>query len=245
MPGQSMKLQRCKSALIAACAAGVLVAPSAASASTGSGSGGTAAPGSGGATDSGFVLSSRRSVSLGRALRVAGKDARAAGHQLRIEAQGANGLWLPAATVAGAADGSFSAVWKPAKAGRYLLRAVLGDGQAQAGAAQAASAPLAVTVFRKATASWYGPGFYGRKTACGQRLTRSLIGVAHRTLPCGSTVAVSYRGRTMNLPVIDRGPFARGVSYDLTGAAAERLGITVTSQIGVAPIPPQQPNQGP
>ncbi|HEX8855676.1 MAG TPA: septal ring lytic transglycosylase RlpA family protein [Thermoleophilaceae bacterium] len=236
---------RCKSALIAACAAGLLVVPADAPAETGSGSGGSAAPGSGGATDSGFVLSSRRSVSLGQALRIAGKDARAAGHQVRIDAQGADGQSLPAVTVAAAGDGSFSALWKPAKAGRYLLRAVLGDGQAEAGAAQAASAPLAVTVFRTVKATWYGPGFYGKKTACGQRLTRALVGIAHRTLPCGSTVAVTYRGRTLNLPVIDRGPFARGVSYDLTGAAAKALGMTVTSRIGVAPIPLQQPNKGP
>src|SRR4051794_14467179 len=108
-----MKLQRCNSALIAACAAGLLVLPSGAPASTGSGSGGTAAPGSGGSTDSGFVLSSQRSVSLGRALTISGKDPHAAGQPLRIEAQGANGLWLPAATATGAGDGSFSAVWKP------------------------------------------------------------------------------------------------------------------------------------
>jgi rare lipoprotein A len=237
-----MTVPRSKSALIAACAAGLLALPASASADSSTGNGGTAAPGSGGG-DAGFVLNARRSVSLGRALRISGRDARAAGRQFRIEAQGADSVWLPAATVTGAGDGSFSAVWTPAKPGRYLLRTVLDGSQAEAGAAQGASAPLSVTVFGTVKATWYGPGFYGKKTACGQRLTRSLVGVAHRTLPCGSMVAVRYGNRTVNLPVVDRGPFARGVAYDLTGAAAERLGITVTSLIGVAPIPLQRPNQ--
>ena len=49
-------------------------------------------------------------------------------------------------------------------------------------------------------ASWFGPGFYGRETACGQRLTRTILGVANRRLPCGTQVQVSYRGQR------DRGP---------------------------------------
>jgi rare lipoprotein A (peptidoglycan hydrolase) len=65
-------------------------------------------------------------------------------------------------------------------------------------------------------ASWYGPGLYGRRTACGIRLGRSTAGVAHRKLPCGALVTFRYRGRFTTVPVIDRGPFARRVSWDLT-----------------------------
>src|SRR5689334_23079852 len=66
-------------------------------------------------------------------------------------------------------------------------------------------------------ATWFGPGFYGQRTACGQTLTPALLGLAHRTLPCGTLVSVSYRGRRLTLPVIDRGPYANnGAQWDLT-----------------------------
>jgi rare lipoprotein A (peptidoglycan hydrolase) len=78
--------------------------------------------------------------------------------------------------------------------------------------------------------SWYGPGFYGHRTACGLALTTSLIGVAHRTLPCGTLV--SFRnpanGRTVTLRVVDRGPYVAGRQWDLTGGACLALGHCYT-----------------
>lgn len=56
--------------------------------------------------------------------------------------------------------------------------------------------------------TWYGPGFYGGRTACGLRYTRHIIGVAHKTLPCGTLVQFRYHGITVTAPVIDRGPYA-------------------------------------
>jgi rare lipoprotein A (peptidoglycan hydrolase) len=56
--------------------------------------------------------------------------------------------------------------------------------------------------------TWYGPGFYGNRTACGVRYTRDIVGVAHRTLPCGTLVEFKWHGITAVAPVIDRGPFA-------------------------------------
>jgi rare lipoprotein A (peptidoglycan hydrolase) len=56
--------------------------------------------------------------------------------------------------------------------------------------------------------TWYGPGFYGHKTACGQRYTRHIVGVASRTLACGTLVQFRWHGITVVAPVIDRGPFA-------------------------------------
>ena len=76
-----------------------------------------------------------------------------------------------------------------------------------------------MTVYRPAVASWYGPGFYGRRTACRLKLTRSLLGVAHKKLPCGTEVALLYRGESITVPVVDRGPFIRGRSWDLTATA--------------------------
>ena len=56
--------------------------------------------------------------------------------------------------------------------------------------------------------TWYGPGFYGNRTACGVRYTRTIVGVAHRTLPCGTLVRFQWHGITAVAPVIDRGPYA-------------------------------------
>jgi rare lipoprotein A len=80
-------------------------------------------------------------------------------------------------------------------------------------------------------ATWYGPGFYGRRTACGRILKRSTQGVAHRRLPCGTPVTFYYRGRLKTVTVIDRGPYAPRVSWDLTAASARDLGIRRTTRV--------------
>jgi peptidoglycan hydrolase-like protein with peptidoglycan-binding domain len=85
--------------------------------------------------------------------------------------------------------------------------------------------PALVALMRALKATWYGPGFYGRRTACGLRLGRGTVGVAHRTLPCGTRVTFYNNGRFVTVAVIDRGPFRRGVSWDLTAAAAKQLGF--------------------
>ena len=78
---------------------------------------------------------------------------------------------------------------------------------------------------RYAGASWYGPGLWGRSTACGATLRPTTIGVAHKTLPCGTMVRFVYEGRTVTAPVIDRGPYVKGRAWDLTAAASEALGF--------------------
>jgi murein DD-endopeptidase MepM/ murein hydrolase activator NlpD len=83
-------------------------------------------------------------------------------------------------------------------------------------------------------ATWYGPGFWGRRTACGQTLTRDTHGVAHRTLPCGTRVLLSKNGRSVKTRVIDRGPFVRGITWDLTKATAEKLGFSQSSILRAA-----------
>ena len=90
--------------------------------------------------------------------------------------------------------------------------------------------------YRAVKATWYGPGLFGNRTACGKRLTQRTLGVAHKSLPCGTKVALRYRGHTVVVPVIDRGPYARGVSYDLTQATARRLGMTQTVRLAAAPL---------
>ena len=51
------------------------------------------------------------------------------------------------------------------------------------------------------------------------------LGVAHKTLPCGTKVKLRYHGRSVTVPVIDRGPYVAGRDYDLTEATKERLGF--------------------
>ena len=79
--------------------------------------------------------------------------------------------------------------------------------------------------YRRAYASWYGPGLYGNHLGCGGRLTTGTLGVAHKTLPCGTKVTIKRGDRTVRVPVVDRGPFVGGREYDLTSATAAKLGF--------------------
>jgi hypothetical protein len=73
--------------------------------------------------------------------------------------------------------------------------------------------------------SWYGPGFYGSGTACGQEYTREILGVAHRSLPCGTLITFRNpaNGRRITVPVIDRGPYVAGRTWDMSRALCEFL----------------------
>ena len=82
-----------------------------------------------------------------------------------------------------------------------------------------------MNVYREALASWYGPGLYGRRTGCGGTLGYSQLGVAHKTLPCGTKVTLRHNGRRVRVPVIDRGPYVGAREYDLTAATARKLGF--------------------
>jgi hypothetical protein len=98
-----------------------------------------------------------------------------------------------------------------------------GPGGASPVASTTAGQDLVFSPFRSAGASWYGPGLYGHKTACGQTLRATTIGVAHRDLPCGTMVKFVYGGHAVVAPVIDRGPYVKGRAWDLTAAASEAL----------------------
>ena len=87
---------------------------------------------------------------------------------------------------------------------------------------------------RTAGATWYGPGLYGNGTACGETLRPGTIGVAHRTLPCGTTVKFSYHGRSLITKVIDRGPYTPGNDFDLTNGARLALGFEGVGQVHYA-----------
>jgi rare lipoprotein A len=93
------------------------------------------------------------------------------------------------------------------------------------------TSPGSWTVYKPAT--WYGPGFWGKSTACGVTLTPTTLGVAHRKLPCGTQVTFSYGGASVTATVIDRGPFHKGYTWDLTKKTAKRVGFLA---VGSGPI---------
>jgi rare lipoprotein A len=221
--------------LLAACA---LAAPAAATAQEPPSTGGTTAPGSEPA------LTATPHVLVGNVARFSGAfSARDAGRTVTIERFDAqSGAWTAVATARVLQDGSYLARWRADVTGHHRTRATLQrarDANEDGGAALLAAAQpdeASMTVYRPAVASWYGPGLYGRTTACGVRMTRTLLGVAHRRLPCGTEVALTYGGRSISVPVVDRGPFRPGRRWDLTAATAKALGFTFTDRIGAVRI---------
>jgi rare lipoprotein A len=190
------------------------------------------------ATGDGITLESNASAFLRSGVSVTGTvPAAAAGAAVEIDqlAATSGATWTPAAVVRAHANGSFVATWRTAQPGPVTIRAVLQGSQATS----ATSAPpaVSVTVYRRSIATLYGPGFWGHRTACGVILRRRTIGVANRTLPCGTEVQVYYNGSVMTVPVIDRGPYAHHANWDLTMAAARALGMTGTETIGAAALP--------
>ena len=77
--------------------------------------------------------------------------------------------------------------------------------------------------FHQSIASVYTD--YGLGLACGGVLGRTQLGVAHKSAPCGTLITFRYNGRSITVPVIDRGPYIAGREWDLTGATAQALGF--------------------
>src|SRR5215218_8500097 len=148
-----------------------------------------------------FALSGGGNAMLGRPVRFRG----AVAARLRRRAVRVQSLdpvaraWTQVARTRVRADGTFIAHWRAQRPGRFVLRAVI----RRRASASSVSPELPLTVYRPAIATWYGPGFYGNTTSCGIVLTRELVGVAHRSLPCGTNVAVRYGAQTLVVPVVD------------------------------------------
>ena len=97
-----------------------------------------------------------------------------------------------------------------------------------AGLHHAVARPETRAFFRQTgVASWYGPGFHGKRTASGERFDQNDLTAAHRKLPLGSEVKVTNleNGRAITVEINDRGPYVKGRVIDLSKAAARRLGI--------------------
>lgn len=76
-------------------------------------------------------------------------------------------------------------------------------------------------------ASWYGPGFHGKKAASGEVFNQNAMTAAHRSLPFGTVVKVidQRTGKSVKVKINDRGPFHKGRIIDLSKAAATKLGF--------------------
>lgn len=170
---------------------------------------------------------SRAHVMQGRTVTVSGRLLPRAGARRLVIQHRVAGEWRRLGT-AYARDGRYGLRFDANRIGYHPVRAIFRGDDTNSGARK--TTPL--RVYDPALATWYGPGFYGNSTACGQTLTTSTLGVAHRWLPCGTKVSVLFRGRTIVVPVIDRGPYSRA-DWDLTQEAAERLGFSGTDTIGV------------
>ncbi|MFL5901222.1 MAG: septal ring lytic transglycosylase RlpA family protein [Solirubrobacterales bacterium] len=140
-------------------------------------------------------------------------------HRVKLVLRGPGGGVLKATS---RASGAFAVRWRPGRPGAYRIRAYGVHDRALRGSA---SVSRRLTAYRRAEASYYGPGLYGNGVACGGTLRPGTLGVASKTLPCGARVTFRYHGRSITVPVIDRGPYVAGRDFDLTEAARERLGF--------------------
>ncbi len=89
-------------------------------------------------------------------------------------------------------------------------------------AGESAAATYQPGVWNVSQATFYGPGLYGGRTACGGTLTPDTRGVAHRSLSCGHLVEFEWHGAHVVVSVIDRGPFG-SATWDLTAATCRDL----------------------
>ena len=168
----------------------------------------------------------RRSVLVGQKVPVSGAiSSGQTGQGILVQTKAGRG-WKTVAHTRTKAHGRFATSWRPPHIGSYQLR-VRGTG--------AGIAPRTlhghVAVFRAVQASYYGPGLYGQRLACGGTLTPSKLGVANKTLPCGTKVTLRFHGRAVTVSVIDRGPYVGGRVYDLTSATKSKLGFGSTGTV--------------
>jgi rare lipoprotein A len=188
-----------------------------------------AAPSTASGQNDGITVNARHHVLAGENVRIAGRlGSTQAGRTVLVRVRHGGG-WQTVDRVKTAKGGNYVAIFTPRGLGRYGVRVGTVDGSAKR------SLRGGVTVYRRSAASWYGPGFYGNRTACGRRLGRGTLGVAHKSLPCGTRVALRYRGRTVVAPVIDRGPYAGNREYDLTAETKRRLGFGSTGTVWSSP----------
>ena len=132
--------------------------------------------------------------------------------------------WTTIARAVTGGGGAFRVSYRPPRPQSASLRVVAGGHREAIGRLNA---------YRRATVSWYGPGLYGNKLGCGGRLTPSTIGVANKSLPCGTRITLRKGSHIVRARVVDRGPYVGGREFDLTSATRRRLHFSGVGSIGV------------
>lgn len=162
---------------------------------------------------------SRHSMLSGQRLVARGRVRPGGEHRVKVVFRGPHGAAVGTITKR---NGTFVLGWNPSRIGAYKVRVYGIHDQQIAGSASVARR---FTAYRQAAASYYGPGLYGGALACGGTLQPGTLGVANKTLPCGTRVKLLYHGRSVTVPVVDRGPYVAGRDFDLTEATKVRLGF--------------------
>ena len=146
------------------------------------------------------------------------------GDPVALQALGRHG-WRTLASARTTAGGRFRLSYLPRSLGSRWARLRFAGNSAE----RASHRLLGwLNVYRVVEASWYGGG---GSLACGGSLTSSTMGVANKTLPCGTLVTLRYGGRTLRVPVVDRGPYVAGREFDLTEATSRALGFAGVGEV--------------
>jgi len=201
----NLRARRATTALGALCVVGTSIAAPLASAQSGAhvASAADIAPGH-----------SRLDVMSGRRATVSGHVRPAvAGRHVLLQRRSAK-RWSTIDHATTTAGGAFAFRFRPREPGSAKLRVVVDAARRELGR---------LNVYRRAAVSWYGPGLYGNKLGCGGTLTPGTLGVANKTLPCGSHVTLRHGRRTVRVRVVDRGPYVGGREFDLTAATSHKL----------------------
>jgi rare lipoprotein A (peptidoglycan hydrolase) len=164
---------------------------------------------------------------------VAGRRATVAGHvspgipgrRVSLQRRGAKHRWHTIDHAMTTAGGDFRFRFRPQEPGSARLRVAVDAARREIGR---------LNVYRRAMVSWYGPGLYGNKLSCGGTLTPGTLGVANKTLPCGSHVTLRRGHRVVRVRVVDRGPYVAGREFDLTAATRAKLHFAGAGSVLVA-----------
>jgi rare lipoprotein A len=146
------------------------------------------------------------------------RSATAALHTAALQALGNHG-WRTLAHTRTGAQGRFRLRYAPRETVSEQVRLRFAGDAEDRGARRRLGR---LNVYRLAQASWYGGG---GELACGGELTSATMGVANKTLPCGTELTLRYNGRSVRVAVIDRGPYVAGREFDLTEATKQALGF--------------------
>jgi hypothetical protein len=166
------------------------------------------------------AIETRRNLLVGNSVSVHGSVApvTSGDRSVKLE-EHRGGRWLTVARGRTHRLGQYRLRFRPSAPGTVRLRVLAGGAGRPASARRALGS---VNIYREAMASWYGGG---GPLACGGTLTDSTLGVASKTLPCGTMVRIRLGRRTVRVPVIDRGPYVAGREFDLTAATKRALGF--------------------